>query len=296
MQREATTLRLVGFAESPRKQFCYYAAVRDETGLHWFAFLRASSLVLEQIMMFCYHRMLGCLVIVACLYAFGLALVLPRSVPRQLLGQRSLMQGSGNACSSARQSKSSKDDRSSLNSSKNSSPSLLMASMLGKVVPPKPAQFKKVSPKLQTAKLLPPKSPMSFLDQIKQKLSSDRKVVGAVSSGVQKVAKQNQKLVRRSINKINPTKTKAAASQLIQQTQRRVFLTKVGLTVAVLYVVWTFGVKELLRKWERKELKVWVDALDNLDYYEGITLSHSHYNCIYVYITILSFCIFVLSQ
>ena len=97
---------------------------------------------------------------------------------------------------------------------------------------------------------------------------------GAVSGGVQKVVKQNHKLVRRSVDKMNPTKTKAAASQLIQQAQRRVFLTKVGLTVAVLYLVWTFGVKELLRNWERKELQVWVDALDNLDYYEGITPSH----------------------
>ena len=234
-----------------------------------------------------YRRLLGCLVIAACLCASCLALILPRSVPRQLLGQRSL---AGNACNSARQRKSSEDDCSSITSSKNSSPSLLMASMFGKVVPPKPAQFKKVSPKLQTPKLLPQKSPMSFLDQIKQKFSNDKMVAGAVSGGVQKVVKQNHKLVRRSVDKMNPTKAKAAASQLIEQAQRRLLLTKVGLTVAVLYVVWTFGVKELLRNWERKELKVWVDALDNLDYYEGIILSHLHHQSVFEFIIILSFC------
>jgi len=224
-------------------------------------------------MSLCLSRIFACLITAACLCASGFALVLPRSVPRQLLGPQSLTRSSGNACNSARQSKISEDDMNPMTSS----PSLLVASMFGKVLTPKPAAFKKVSAKLQ-----PQKVSSSFLDQIKQKLSRNKKAVSVVKSGVQKVAKQNQKLVRRSVDKINPTKTKAAASKLIQQAQRRVFLTKVGLISAVLYLVWTFGVKGLLRSWEKKELKVWVDALDDLDYYEGLSQFHVHHSHLYI--------------
>lgn len=142
-------------------------------------------------------------------------------------------------------------------------------------MPTKPAAaFKQAAPKLKTTKLLPQKAPSTFFDQIRQKLGANKKTAEVVSKGVKKVAKQNQKLVKRSVENFSPVKAKAAASRLIQQAQRRAFLTKVGLAAAVLYLVWTFGIKELLRGWEKKELKVWVDAVDDLDYYEGIIHSY----------------------
>mmetsp|Transcript_41880 Transcript_41880/g.72738 ORF Transcript_41880/g.72738 Transcript_41880/m.72738 type:complete len:113 (-) Transcript_41880:169-507(-) len=110
------------------------------------------------------------------------------------------MRGSGNACNSTRQRKSSRGDRSSLISSKISSSSLLVASMFSK------GRAKVADCKATTAEI----NNVNFWGQIMQKLSSDKKLAFIVNNGEQNVSKQNRKIVRRSVDKLEPAKTKAA--------------------------------------------------------------------------------------
>jgi len=68
---------------------------------------------------------------------------------------------------------------------------------------------------------------------------------------------------------IDPVQAKLSAAKLMQQAERRMLVTKVGLAAAGMYLFYRFGVQEFFRVRELERARVWVQALPDVDYYQG---------------------------